>query len=197
MWSFKIKIILFLVLFIAILSSCKKKEEPKIDYRLTPEDLTWNIYHEGDSLKFLSNLNHFRGYYIEYAIQHITYAIPILNEAFNSYESVGIGFGRYDSIFENNRFAMGMYRGYPGEGDIFEIMAFWHDDLQLPEQFIIQIEPQIDTLTINGNLYSNILVFENFINHDIPSAAKKIYYHKQKGWLRFELNSGEFFDRIN
>jgi hypothetical protein len=92
---------------------------------------------------------------------------------------------------------MAYYRGYPYDGNSFEIMLFWHDDLQLPEQFIIPLDPKIDTLTVSGTLFNNVLMFENYNSHSIPYAAKKIYYQKQKGWLRIELNSGEIYNRIN
>ena len=186
--------ILILILIQGFLFSCKKKDEPKIEYRLTPEDLSWNIYHEGDTIKFKSNLNHKLEYFVEYINQFISYPIP---DSYPSYESIGIRFRRADSIFENNRFSMGLYRGYPGTGNCFQIMLFWHDNLLLPEQAIMPLDPKLDTLTVSGTLYVNILVMDNNINQNIQTAAKKIYYQKQKGWLRIELNSGEIYDRIN
>lgn len=185
-----------IILTSVLLFSCKKHVDPPIAYRLTAEDLTWNIYHVGDTIKFFSNHGNSKQYYIEYMDPHISYPMVLGSEGY-SYESIGIGFRRADSLFDNNFFAMGLCRGYPSYGDHFVIMAYWFDDLHLPVQFILPLTPLVDTLTINNTLYHNILTYNNKFNDSIPSTAKKIYYQKQKGWLRIELNSGEIFDRIN
>ena len=188
--------ILILILIQGFLFSCKKKEEPKKVYRLTPEDLTWNIYHVGDTIKFFSNHNKSRIYCVDYINQSITN--PDENDDWESYEGLGIRFQRIDSIFMNNFFGMSFYRGYPGDiNKGFLILIQWKDDLLLPWLFSLPISMASDTLTVNNINYSNVIRFTNPVNMDSTYAAKNIYYQKQKGWLRIEINSGEIWDRIN
>jgi len=186
---------LFLFMF-AILFSCKKKEEHKIEYRLTAEDKTWNIYHKGDTIKFKSNFNHYRNYYIFSNGQGVHN--PQSTDYWNSYEDILIVLNRIDSLSNDNNFQMSMVRGYPGDSQKgFLIMIWWFDDWDLPYIFNLPRTPNIDTITVNNILYQNVYKFDNPKNTTVDSAAKRIFYDKQKGWLRFELNSGETYDRIN
>jgi hypothetical protein len=188
--------ILLLIFAVGFLFSCKKKEEPKKVYRLTPEDISWNIYHMSDTIKLLSNHNHYRAYCVDFIIQDINN--PNEYDSWDSYESIGIGFQRLDSIFENNHFSMEIARGYPGDPDKgLLIFIFWHDDLLLPSIMDFEEFVALDTLKINNVVYNNVLKYTNYRNTDSISAAKHLYYQKQKGWLRIELNSGEIYNRIN
>jgi hypothetical protein len=178
-----------------LLIGCKKKEEPKKVYHLTPEDMTWNIYHVGDTIKLKSNYNNNR----EYCITSISQLMhnPGYYDDWNSYESLGIRFSRLDTVLYDNYISIILDRGYPGEPNNLVIFIGENDGLGLPDFFSLPNNPNLDSLTVNNNKYYNVYKVANFINNDVDSAANSLYYEKQKGWLRIKLNSGETFDRIN
>ncbi|MEI6122046.1 MAG: hypothetical protein WCQ95_00320 [Bacteroidota bacterium] len=186
------------LVFCVLLISCKKKEEQKITYRLTAEDLTWNIYHLGDTIKLLSNLNHPRNYCITRLYQGLDNSSVDLS--WNAFEYISIGFSRTDSG-QTGKFFMDISCGTPGDNlPTFSIDIDWEDGLGIIlfyYSFSIPREPNIDTLTVNNVLYHNVYGCYNLTNLDADTAAKAVYYDKQKGWLRIELKSGEKYDRIN
>jgi len=185
-----------IIILLSLLYSCKDKNPAKPIYRLTDDDKSWNIYNVGDTLKFLSNYNKKKNYFVENVNTVIINPTEI--DYWDSYERLGIRFRRSDSVFTNNCFSMYLIRGYSGDSSHgFIIFMYWEDDLYLLSPFNLLEANSIDTLTVNNVLYSNVLKYKNDGYSSFNSAAKYIYYQKQKGWLRFELNSGETFDRIN
>jgi hypothetical protein len=191
------KLIYSLSLFIIILiPSCRKEEEPPKEYRLTPEDLTWNIYHKGDTVKFLSNYNHNLVYVITGISQNIH--DPSSNDDWNSYEDISIGFCRLDSANPNKNFSMSLVRGYPGDYNRgFSVMVWGFYGKAIYDLFSLPLNPNVDTLKVENILYHDVYKATNPIYNTEDSAAKNMFYEKQKGWLRFEINTGEIWDRIN
>jgi len=187
----------FLLVIIAIgifFVSCKKQEEPPKKYRLTPEDLTWNIYHVGDTIKFLSNLSHYRSYCVEYINRYIEN--PGENDQWYSYEGISIKFNRADSGQTDHYFIMDFNRGYPSTST-FNVMIWLEDGLGMNYLSSLPSEPNVDTLTVNDSMYYNVYEDKNMSSNTADTVAKGLYYNKQKGWLRIELYSGEKLDRIN
>jgi len=182
------------LIFISLFFSCKKENNK--GYRLSDEDKSWNIYHEGDTIKFLSNNYKKKIYFVDKINTSII--SPGENDDWDSYEQLEIRFRRSDSVFANNFIDVYLIRGYRGDPSHgFIIFTFWIDDLLIGSPFNLLIADNLDTLTVNNTLYYNVLKYYNIMNTNMPSAAKYIYYQKEKGWLRFELYSGETFDRKN
>jgi hypothetical protein len=123
---------------------------------------------------------------------------PNNNETWNSYEDIAVVFYRLGSSFIDKHFTMSFVRGYPGDYNKEFLIMIWDfngyaslDLLNLPRN------PNIDTITVNNTLYHGVYMGINQMNNAEDSVAKNMFYDKQKGWLRFELKSGETYDRIN
>jgi len=186
-------VILFSVLMIAgifLFYSCKKKTDSNI--YLTDDDLAWQIYHLGDTLKFLSNQNHHRTYVVN-RINHQMLNWDWVGYEDIKHEDIEVLIQRVDSTYDDNIFLMEFCRGIQPDRLQFIILITPVYELPVSMYDIIGQSITIDTLTINNVLYHNALLYDMNEQH-LPAC---VYYHKQKGWLRLVTLSGEIWDRVN
>jgi hypothetical protein len=185
------KIVYTLFISLTLLYSCKEKTKP--DSFLTEDDKAWNIYHVGDSLKFLSNINHKRNYIV------IKVEQGMRDKPYDGikYEYIYMQASRTDTILTGivtgleMTFARDQNDSRPGLAIFCGV-----DGFEYYYPFNLLKGEKIDTLKVYGFIYNNVLKItggDSIINGHI----NKIYYVKEKGWLRFESNSGEKWDRIN
>jgi len=188
MWTFRIKFVILLPLLITLFSSCNSKvEELKKEYRLSADDLLWNIYHTGDTIKFLSNYNNCRMYRV-HNIYHTINEIHTSNDWYD-FEVIDVGLNRVDSVFYPTTITMAFVRGSPEDPQKgFLVEVTWYNDIELGI-FDMPRHPDVDTLSVNNILYEDVYSYSN--------SNYTVYYQKQKGWLRIKNNSGETWDRIN
>jgi len=183
--------LLLLLLTLGFTISCKKKNENSSNHYLTGEDMTWNIYHINDTLKFLSNFNHRR----DYRVYKINQGMIEKWDSGISSEYVDIFMSRSDtSIISgiNYNIYMQLSRELVASGFfiICTIIDFDNNGI-----FEITQSGKIDTLKVNNVIYHNVLKIEG--DGSLNNLINRVYYVKEKGWLRLESNSGEIWNRIN
>jgi hypothetical protein len=183
--------ILFIFLLV-LLFGCKKKVDP--NYYLTDEDKSWNIYHEGDTIKFLSNYNHKKYYRISKLEQGMREDI-VEDDVY--YEYIDLEFARTDTTasYLDPAIYMMFARHYNKSAPDFIILTQFTEYYQTQPFNILQA-CKIDTLNVNNIIFHGVLKM-NGIDTLLNGALNRLYYVKEKGWLRFESNTGETWNRIN
>jgi hypothetical protein len=182
-----------LIISLVFLLSCRNKIETHPDHLLNDDDKSWNIYHVGDTLKFRSNYNHKRNY----RVTEVKQGMGDNPDDNLKYEYILILASRIDTTITGittgieMTFARDQNTSQPGL-----VILCWVDEYLSSSPFNLLKSHIIDTLKINNFIYNNVL--KNIGGDSIVNGyANKVYYVEEKGWLRFESNSGEKWDRIN
>lgn len=180
--------ILSLLITLFLFFGCKKEEQEKHYFYLTDEDKEWNIYHLNEEIKFVSNMGNIRTYKVTYIRTGMhEFHIPTDFEDIIYYmEYVFISLNRIDTTEKIN---IELKRGYPYTSNEFDFWLFW-SDFTNGHQIPIQLD-ETENLTVNNTSYSNVI---HLTGNDI---INNLYYHKDKGFLRFDYSSGEIFERSN
>jgi hypothetical protein len=195
------------------LTSCADKDTP--EFRLTAEQRTWgDAYREGDTWRFRNAAGYERRYKVTNFKDKMQAHVPKSLSVTHRYQLVEATIERQDSTTYKgspfqNKYSMlfelqaEVVRGTPYDSKVQQLT--WTTSVALPIDAIntqpippagalpsgVQFLPQ---LTIAGRTYENVLEFTTTHNN-LAWQAKKIYYTKAEGVIRFEENGGEVWDR--
>lgn len=179
----------------------------KTTYRLSKDDLKWNPYHIGDLLVFKGNKESADTIFIR-NISKGTAPNDNLASPKYYYEWLNVG---VDYISSRTDAGEPIYTSpiilslsaSPVDsfcGISFEFISnkgkFYSDSSMYDRRYLEQLP--IMTMSIDGHQYTDIIKIKTVNKEylDRENFITTLYWSKQKGYVRFDLNNGEYYELV-
>lgn len=186
----------YLLVFVMLIFcvSCKK-------YKLTNAELKWNPYKMGDVLTFQSNQGESYRIKVSSVDRAMSRTNPYAGNFSSEHEQLIVNFTYLDQndTDEHSLFAIG--KSHKGKGFLNFIFDLPMTMLLGEPKDILEADRwPVERKTINNKSYTDIIVYEPLSPQENDANfpfVTKLFWSKSKGYVRYELSTGQIWDLVS